>query len=273
MNERGVEMELAIELQGVTSVIRAPLVIGNVYNGHVASMLFKAMAYVSLPVRSGVHPYLFQGIWSAGGTGIDGSVRILVAQGEDIDMGGGGDSSDPSTFEDSAALIFHGPDDETYKIAFGALGAGFGVYKVDSNDNVVMVNPLDGSGYLYPLKTLTTPGAAGYEPGDHEVSRIPISDGTQHIAVVMPVASVFDGARDFVVDIDNTQNSDAVACEPLGIGTDFMLLLPAGKTAYDLAYVEAGKYARLYFSETSLEYYGMPFIAAHRLDLEPLLST
>lgn len=269
---RGAEVNFTIQLDATdVFTITVPLVLTGIYSGAVETLRFASVFYDYLPVDpTRAFPYLARGIWYE--HAFFGTIKTLVEQGDDIDMGGGGDSSDPGTLEDSAAIIFHGPDGVAYQIAFGALGAGFGVYRIDSNDNVVMVNPLDGSGYLYPMKTLTTPGAAGYEPGDHEVSRIPISDGTQYIAAVMPAASVINGARDFVVDIDNTQNSDDVAVEPLGIGTDFMLLLPAGKTAYDIAYVEAGKYARLYFSETALEYYGMPFIAAHRLDLEPLLS-
>ena len=271
------ELRLSLQLSAsVTWTIVAPLSIST--DGW---MIFTGLFFESLPGDTRDYPYLASGSWTS--SEFSGFLYRLTNQGgpfwtngQDIDMtdGAGGGTiymgGDFST--NSGSIVFGGPSDGTYTIETRTYsGTGFGVYKLEDNVKT-MVMPLDGSGYNYPNVTIASSGADTYELRDRTMQLITLSDGTSTATLVMPTAAVINGARDFVVDVDNRSNASDLGLEISGLGATVALCVPDTTTLADLTLVGAGEVARLYFSESGLSSGMASTFAVHRLNLVVVTS-
>jgi hypothetical protein len=94
------------------------------------------------------------------------------------------------------------------------------------------------------------------------------------LTLVFPPAVASGGsvfARDFILDVDNSNSMSDLMLEVDGLGGYVALRIPETTTLADITTIEAGKVARLYFSEAAPEGW-MSMFAMHRLDFTSILS-
>lgn len=243
---RGAEVNFTIQLSATAVwIITAPLVLTLFSSGAVESLRFASVFYDSLPVRSGVFPYLARGIWE--GVGFSVIIEILVEQG---DLAGklsiAGDTR-TVTATDSGGT-------ETYVIA----GTG------DTDANTVVrikdlpyVNVGEAAEMLVGVYGILARGVQRHTATSGETSAtfgFADAPGTGKIA-------------DAILDIDNSSNTSALGMEFNGLGTTFKLVAPDGDDLAEMTSVDGGKQARFYFTETALVSNNLPVISIMRITL------
>lgn len=108
---------------------------------------------------------------------------------------------------------------------------------------------------------------------DRTINRFRNDHGRDRLTLVFPPAVASGGnvfARDFILDIDNSNSMSDLMLEVYGLGGYVALRIPETTTLADITTIEAGKVARLYFSEAAPENW-MSMFAMHRLDFTSIL--
>ena len=136
----------------------------------------------------------------------------------------------------------------------------------------------------YKKHTLTTPAGAATLL-DRAVNKYTGDSTFTSCTFTLPPA--IDGqVRDFLLDIDNSDNGSDVAAEFYGLGTDYALAVnadevssskTAGEVLAEMTVVEAGTRARLYFTEANQtlpatvgnESVDLPILTVQRMTITP----
>lgn len=147
-----------------------------------------------------------------------------------------------------------------WTITNGARTYSFASDQLVDNITVALVGDL-----RYAINELATPAGAA-TLADRAVN-LYVGDSTFSSCTFTLPDEQTDMVRDFLLDVDNSGNANAVDLEFYNLGTDFALICDEDSTVADLTTVEAGARARFYFTETALTSNNLPVISVQRITL------